>query len=112
MANVNSGAIFSLLPANSVVLGLSMYTMENVRKSLYILLSFFYFEIFICIYFSRNSILFCLDLMYCVLAVLYYGVRYFAILQIWQAIDFHRLVIQHMLQIGTIIQLNGKSLSF
>lgn len=33
--NVNTGAIFSLLPVNSVVLGLSMYTMENVSFSFY-----------------------------------------------------------------------------
>ena len=118
VANVISGAIFSLLPINSVLLGLSMYTIENVRENDLFFISFFNlyflfsFLILNSIYFSRNSILFCLDLMCCVLAVRYCGVHYFAILQIWQAIDYHRLGIQHMLQIGTIIRWNGKSLSF
>lgn len=32
VADINSGIIFSLLPANSIALGLSMYRMEHVRK--------------------------------------------------------------------------------
>lgn len=32
VASVNSGAIFSLLPINGVLLGLSMYTIENVSE--------------------------------------------------------------------------------
>lgn len=70
--SVNTCAIFSLLPVNSVVLGLSMYTIENV-KLLFHWSRFEFIPQFVCFLFNLQSefdmVLFVIDIV-CVICAL------------------------------------------
>lgn len=118
VADINSGVIFFLLPANVLLLSMSMYIIEHVSRNFiwFDLMNFSTdFELnFILIYFNSSRILIRLSLVWTwfVSFVHWCGHFYFAISEIQPWIMYRLLVILHTIRSGLIIRWNCKNISF